>query len=111
VRGGLAVGQLVLATMLLVGAGLLIHSFAKLTAVETGFNPSNVLAAQLVFPADYTVARKADTIDAILRRLRAIPGVDAAGFSRAGILITEELVVGTLVPQGRSVDEMRAEPV
>jgi predicted permease len=110
-RSALAVGQLVMATMLLVGAGLLIHSFARLTAVETGFNPSNVLAAQLVFPADYTIARKADTIDAILTRLQAIANVESAGFSRAGILITEELVIGTFVPQGRTVAEMRAEPV
>jgi putative ABC transport system permease protein len=111
VRGALAVGQLVMATILLVGAGLLIHSFTRLTAVETGFNPSNVLAAQLVFPADYSIARKADTIDAILTRLRAIPNVESAGFSRAGILITEELVIGTFVPQGRTVTEMRAEAV
>ena len=40
-----------------------------------------------------------------------MPGVEAAGFSRAGILIGEELVVGTFVPQGRTRDEMRAEPV
>jgi putative ABC transport system permease protein len=111
VRATLAVGQLVMATMLLVGAGLLIHSFTRLTAVETGFNPANVLAAQLVFPADYSIARKADTIDAILTRLRAIPNVESAGFSRAGILITEELVIGTFVPLGRTVTEMRAEPV
>jgi putative ABC transport system permease protein len=111
IRAALAVGQLVMATMLLVGAGLLIHSFARLTSVETGFNPSNVLAAQLVFPADYPIARKAETIDGILTRLRAIPGVEAAGFTRAGILIGEELVIGTIVPQGRTVAEMRAEPV
>jgi putative ABC transport system permease protein len=111
IRAALAVGQLVMATMLLVGAGLLIHSFARLTSVETGFNPSNVLAAQLVFPADYPIARKAETIDGILTRLRAISGVEAAGFTRAGILIGEELVIGTIVPQGRTVAEMRAEPV
>jgi predicted permease len=111
IRAALAVGQLVMATVLLVGAGLLIRSFTRLTAVETGFNPANVLAAQLVFPADYSIARKADTIDAILTRLRAMPDVESAGFSRAGILITEELVVGTFVPQGRTVSEMRAEAV
>jgi predicted permease len=110
IRAALVVGQLVMATVLLVGAGLLIHSFAKLSAVETGYNPSKVLAFQLVFPADYSIARKADTIGSVLARLRAIPNVESAGFSRAGILITEELVVGTLVPHGRTVAEMRAEP-
>ncbi len=110
-RAALAVGQLMMATVLLVGAGLLIRSFTRLTAVETGFDPSHVVAAQLVFPADYPVARKADTIDAILARLRALPGVEAAGFSRAGILIGEELVVGTFVPPGRTLADMRADPV
>jgi predicted permease len=110
-RSALAVGQLVMATMLLVGAGLLIRSFARLTAVETGFDASRVLTAQLVFPADYLIARKADTIDTILTRLRAVPGVEAAGFSRAGILITEELIVGLFVPQGHTFDQMRAAPV
>ena len=111
IRAALAVGQLVMATMLLVGAGLLIHSFARLTAVETGFDASRVLTMQLVFPADYSIAKKAETIEAVLSRFRAIPGAQAAGFSRAGILIGEELIVGTFVPPGRTVDEMRSDPV
>jgi putative ABC transport system permease protein len=109
-RAALAVGQMVMATMLLVGAGLLIHSFARLTSVETGFDPSHVLAAQLVFPADYSIARKTETIGAILTRLGALPGVEAAGFSRAGILITEELIVGALVPHGHTFEDIRAAP-
>jgi putative ABC transport system permease protein len=109
-RAALAVGQLVMATVLLVGAGLLIRSFERLAAVETGFNPANVLAFQLVFPADYSIGRTTETIESLLVRLRAGPGVESAGFSRAGILITEELVVGTLVPQGRTAAEMRAAP-
>ena len=89
IRAALVVGQLVMATVLLVGAGLLIHSFVKLTAVDRGYDPSNVLAFQLVFPPDYPIARKADTIEALLARLRAIPNVEAAGFTRAGMLIGE----------------------
>ena len=110
-RAALAVGQLVMATMLLVDAGLLIHSFARLTAVATGFDASRVLTTQLVFPADYSIAKKTETIEAILSRFRTIPGAQAAGFSRAGILIGEELIVGTFVPQGRTLDEMRSDPV
>jgi predicted permease len=111
VRSVLVVGQLVMATVLLVGAGLLIGSFARLSTVERGYDPANVLAFQLVFPTDYSVARKADTIDAVLTRLRAAPNVESAGFTRAGILIGEAITVGTFVPQGRTVDEMRADPV
>ncbi len=111
VRTVLAVGQLVMATVLLVGAGLLIHSFVKLTTVERGYDPSNVLAFQLVLPTDYSVARKTATIEAALARLRALPNVQAAGFTRAGILIGEAITIGTFVPHGRSVDDMRADPM
>ena len=110
-RAALVVGQLVMATMLLVGAGLLMRSFVTLSTVERGYDPSNVLAFQLVLPTDYSVARKAGTIDAILDRLRATPEIESAGFTRAGLLIGEALTIGTFVPQGRTVDEMRADPV
>ena len=93
--------------MLLVAAGLLLRSFMRLSAVDRGYDPSNVLALQLVFPADYSIPRKTETIDALLARFRASPGVAAAGFTRAGLLIGEEITVGTFVPPGRSLDEMR----
>jgi putative ABC transport system permease protein len=108
IRAALVVGQLAMATVLLVGAGLLLHSFVKLSTVERGYDPSNVLAFQLVLPPNYSIARKTDTVDEILMRLRAIPDVEAAGFSRAGILIGEAITIGTFVPPGRTVDEMRA---
>jgi putative ABC transport system permease protein len=63
-----------------------------------------------VFPPDYSISRKTDTIETVLTRLRATPNVEAAGFTRAGILIPEEIHVGTFVPHGKTVDEMRADP-
>jgi putative ABC transport system permease protein len=111
IRAALVVGQLVMATVLLVGAGLLIRSFVKLSTVERGYDPSNVLAFQLVLPTDYSVSRKTDTIEAVLARLRATPNVESAGFTRAGILIGEAITVGTFVPHGHTVDEMRADPM
>ena len=109
IRAALVVGQLVMATVLLVCAGLLIHSFVKLSTVDRGYDPANVLAFQLVMPTDYPVARKAGTIDAILARLRAFPDVESAGFTRAGILIGEAITIGTFVPPGHTLDEMRAD--
>ena len=67
------------------------------------------LAFQLVFPPDYSIARKAETIERILSRLRAAPDV-AAGFTRHGVLIGEQITVGTFVPQGRTLDEMSDRP-
>jgi putative ABC transport system permease protein len=111
IRAALVVGQLVMATALLVGAGLLIHSFVKLSTVERGYDPGHVLAFQLVLPPEYPVARKTEAIESILARLRAIPIVESAGFTRAGILIGEAITVGTFVPRGRTLPEMRADPV
>jgi putative ABC transport system permease protein len=107
----LVVGQLVMATVLLVGAGLLMRSFVKLSSVDRGYDPAHVLAFQLVLPTDYAVARKAGTIEAVLDRLRLAPGVESAGFTRAGLLIGEAVTVGTFVPHRRTVDEMRTDPV
>jgi putative ABC transport system permease protein len=107
VRTALVVGQLVMATMLLVGAGLLAHSFLNLSQVEKGYDPAKALAFQLVLPTDYSTARKAETIETILTRLRAAPVVEAAGFAYAGILLGIEDTVGTWVPPGRTLEELQ----
>jgi predicted permease len=109
-RSVLVVGQLMMATVLLVGAGLLTHSFVKLSTVHTGYDPANVLAFQLVLPQEYSTTRKVETIDALLARLRQLPGVRAAGFSYAGALVGVVNVVGYVVPPGRSLEEMQQEP-
>jgi putative ABC transport system permease protein len=105
----LVVSQLVLATVLLVGAGLLANSFLNLSRVEKGYDPSNALAFYLVLPAEYSVARKAETIESMLSRFRNLPGVEAAGFAYAGILLGLQDTVGDFVPPGRSLEEMRKE--
>jgi putative ABC transport system permease protein len=110
-RAALVVAQLTMATVLLVGAGLLMRSFVQLLTVEKGYDPSHVLAFQLVLPPDYPIARRTEAIESVLRRTRSMPDVEAAGFTRAGVLVPEEIFVGTFVPHGRTVDEMRADPV
>ena len=87
----------------MIAAGLLINSFVRLTTVKKGYNASNVLALQLVFPGDYPTARKTQSIEAFLQRLRSHPHVQAAGFSRAGVFIGEEITYGTFVPRGKTV--------
>ena len=108
-RSVLVVAQMVLAMVLLVGAGLLAHSFVQLMRTDLGFTTSNVLEFQLLLPDTYSVPRKADVITEMLSRLRALPGVTGAGFSRHGVLIGEELMIGNFVPPGRGLDEMRKE--
>ena len=108
-RSFLVVGQLVMATVLLVGAGLLAHSFVKLMRTDLGYSISNILEFQLLLPDTYDVPKRAGYVTEMLERLRAIPGVEAAGFSRHGVLIGEELMIGNFVPPGRDLEEMRKE--
>jgi putative ABC transport system permease protein len=110
VRNVLVVAQMTVATMLLVGAGLLINSFARLTRVDPGWNASGLLMFYLVLPPDYSTARKAGVIDALLTELRRRPEVRGAGYTYAGPLLGIIDRVGWFVPPGRSEPEMRNNP-
>src|SRR5204863_8471156 len=109
-RDVLVVGQLAMATMLLVGAALLINSFSRLSRVDPGWNAKDVLTFYLVMPQDYSTARKAALIERLIDELRALPRVQSAGFTYAGPLLGVVDQFGTFVPQGRTPDEMRSNP-
>ena len=82
-RAVLVVGETALALMLLVGAGLLLKSFARLQAVDPGFSTESVLTAQVGLPAvrypDAT-ARRAFWLR-LIDKTRSLPGVTAAGLT------------------------------
>jgi putative ABC transport system permease protein len=109
-RDGLVVAQLTMAMMLLIGAGLLINSFSRLSRVDPGWNASGVLTFYLVMPQDYSTARKAELVERLLNELRAQPRVQSAGFTYAGPLLGLVDQFGAFVPQGRTPDEMRGNP-
>src|SRR5439155_20403950 len=50
-RAALTVAEVALAVVLLAGSGLLVRSFARLMAVDPGFQPSHVIAAMVRLPA------------------------------------------------------------
>lgn len=81
VRGGLVAGQVALAFMLLVGAGLMLRSVQQAMEVDPGFDPDGVFTGfttltNVAYPdAD---ARRA-FYDDVLREVRRLPGVAAAG--------------------------------
>ena len=108
-RTALVISQLVLATVLLVSAGLLVNSFINLSRVEKGYDPSNALAFQLVLPPEYATERKAATIESLINALKALPEVEEAGFAFAGILLGIEETAGTFTPPGKSYEEMLAD--
>jgi predicted permease len=105
-RSALTLAQLTMATVLLTGAALLTHSFIKLSTFNKGYDPSNVLAFNLLFPDTYSTARKGEAIEALLTRFRSNPGVQAAGFARHGLLIGEVLHIGRFVPPGKTLTEI-----
>ena len=110
VRNVLVVAQMVVATMLLVGAGLLINSFTRLARVDPGWNASGLLMFYLVMPQDYPTPRKAEVIDRLLTELRRLPEVRATGYTYAGPLLGIVDRVGWFVPPGRTEQEMRDNP-
>ncbi|MCI0433863.1 MAG: ABC transporter permease [Gemmatimonadetes bacterium] len=80
-RHAMVVGQVALALVLLAGAGLLLRSFQRLTDVDPGFDPEGVVAFDVGLPAARYLRNEQAVAfyDALLERVRAIPGVTAAG--------------------------------
>lgn len=80
-RALLVMAEVTLAVVLVVGAGLLARSLAHLHGIDPGFRPQHVLTARmLLLPSKYgEPVRRAAVLGEILERLRAIPGVTAAG--------------------------------
>jgi putative ABC transport system permease protein len=80
VRSGLVVAQVALALLLLLGAGLTLKSFRNAQNARLGFNPENILVADVSLPkARYDTDEKiARFNDQLIDRIRLLPGVQAA---------------------------------
>ncbi|HTV82983.1 MAG TPA: ABC transporter permease [Acidobacteriaceae bacterium] len=81
-RSALVVAEMALAMLLLVGAGLLLRSFARMTETDPGFQPEKTVTAYLALPSQgYPTQQKVDDFFRDLgQRLAALPGVKVAGF-------------------------------
>lgn len=85
VRNLLVISELVLAVVLLVGAGLMVKSFVRLASVDPGFDPKNTLSFQYTLPA----SRYPDDPEVIafnrqvIERLGALPGVQSVSGASA----------------------------
>jgi predicted permease len=79
-RRGLVVAEVALAVVLLSGAGLLIRSYVRVLGTDRGFDTHRVLLLQIDLPPKYDgQAAKAEYFRTAFERLRALPGVVAAG--------------------------------
>ena len=81
VRAGLAIGELAVALVLLVGAGLLVRTIVALNSQDPGFASTGVLTLQLDLPqAKYDSPEQIVAFyDQLIERLSALPGVESAG--------------------------------
>jgi predicted permease len=81
VRRALVTSQVAFALILLVGAGLLLASFQRVLAIDPGFRTEGVLTGSFSLPetryADPAALRTA--MERVLDRVRALPGIEAAG--------------------------------
>jgi len=82
-RNVMIVAEIALALMLLVGAGLLIKSFVRLQHVDPGFNPRNVLTAEINLPdLKYAAGKPVRDFYAELdQRIHNLPGVQSSAFT------------------------------
>lgn len=80
-RATIMAAQVAIACVLLVGAALLARSFVSLIRADRGYDPVNVLTARLPLPPGYPAERRVQLIEALVGRLRSIPGVTHAAYS------------------------------
>jgi predicted permease len=101
--------QLSLATSLLVGAGLLVHTFVNITTLDLGFD-RNTQIFQLVSPGELPPSRKLALAEEVRRRMAGSARVEAVGFTNMAQPLESGSNAGgsTTVPLGWQVD--RANP-
>ncbi len=105
-RNALVVSQMALALLLLVGAGLMVRTYWRLSHADPGFDPRGVLTVQLAlteaaYPEDADVVRFSL---ALLERLRGLPGVTAAGLG-GGLPLD-----GNMSNSGQAFEDFPVEP-
>ena len=83
-RSALVVSEIAFACVLLVGAGLMIRSLARVLEVDMGFEPAQAATIRVDPDSRYATREQQDAyIDDVLRRVKEIPAVEAAGITDA----------------------------
>ncbi len=82
-RAGLVVGEIALASMLLVGAGLLMRSFVALMSEDFGFRPERTMEVRLDIPQGSSNDQRSTFADEVRRRAATVPGVAQAAITDA----------------------------
>lgn len=102
-RSAFVVGELAIALILLMGAGLLIKTFWNLRSVEPGFNPDHLLTMRVELPeARYAeVAKQTRFRQQVINDVNSLPGVQAAMVSElplSGDSLNHEFLIDGRAP-------------
>ena len=111
-RGALVVSEVALSLVLLVGAGLLIRSFAKLNQVNPGFNPEQVLTMGVsLLPNNYPEDQQVATFySQILEQSATVPGVVSVS-ATAGLPVSGADTTDNFTIEGRPAIPKESEPL
>ncbi|MDP9121123.1 MAG: ABC transporter permease [Acidobacteriota bacterium] len=86
-RNLLVVGQVALALVALVGAGLFLRSLGRVQGIELGFQPANLIAVTVAAgDQGYDEAKVRDLYRQVLERVQSLPGVRSAALSENRLL-------------------------
>lgn len=92
--------ELALTVVLLIGAGILLRSFSLIVNRETGLQSENVGTMEVAFPMSTKIPDRQRAIDAIVKRIAAMPGVEGAGASKTLPLATAGQLINSIVALG-----------
>ena len=101
VKSLLVIGQVAFSLLLLIGAGLLVHSFSRLLRIDPGFDSRNVLTMYVPLPTVKYAKPEQQVMffDELLRRVSALPGVQSASVSAA--LPLSPIRITPMLPEGQ----------
>jgi putative ABC transport system permease protein len=78
-RAALIATEIALSFVLLVGAGLMMKSFVRLTTVDPGFKSDHLLIFNAGLPSSADAARQTSFYREVIEKIRAVPGVQSVG--------------------------------
>jgi putative ABC transport system permease protein len=110
-RDSLVVVEVALSLILLVGAGLMIRSFAQLASVPPGFDPTNVLTGRISMTRKNYAEHEQRVlfVNQTLERLKALPGVESVAFA-APLPFSGGNVGSDFTIEGRPTPPVGSEP-
>jgi putative ABC transport system permease protein len=88
VRNILVAGEFAIALVLMTGAGLMLHSFARLQNVDLGFRPEKLLVMRIDLHVGRTGAQQIEYFRQAIERVQTLPGVRSAA-AVSGLLRTD----------------------